>query len=82
MYVAYEKLGLQVGLPKTGAGSVPESVACLHVDPISQNGPPCQASVGEDAPSPVVTWCIGEKDGGGTNTQRVSPFAKKKGRVE
>jgi hypothetical protein len=32
MYVADEHLGLHVGLPKTGAGTVPESVAYLPVD--------------------------------------------------
>lgn len=33
--------------------AVPESVTCLPVDPVPLNGPPCLASVGEDAPRPA-----------------------------
>jgi hypothetical protein len=43
----------------TGAGAVPEPVACLPaylpVDTVPLNGQPCLVSVGEDVPSPAVT---------------------------
>jgi hypothetical protein len=39
MYVADEQLGLHEGPPTTGTGTVPETVACLLVDPTPLNGP-------------------------------------------
>ena len=54
-YIAEEQLGLHVSPPTTGAGTVPEPVACLPVDPVPLNGLPCLASVGEDVPGPAVT---------------------------
>lgn len=51
--------------PTTGARAVPESVACLPVDPLPLTGLPCLASVGEDEPSPAVTWCWPEEWGMG-----------------
>lgn len=40
-------------LPTTGAEVVPESVACLPMDPVPLTGPLCLAS--EDVSSPAVT---------------------------
>jgi hypothetical protein len=49
-YVAEVQISLLVGLPTTGAGSVPK-ICCLSVESIPQmGGVPCLASVGEDAP--------------------------------
>jgi hypothetical protein len=44
VYVADEQFGLHGDPPTTGAGAVPESVACLPVDPL-----PRLASVGGQA---------------------------------
>lgn len=43
--------------PTTGMGTLPESVACLPVDPILLSGLPCLALVGEgmDMPSLEAT---------------------------
>ena len=41
----------------TGTGAVPESVACLSIDPVPLTGLPCLSSVGEDVPDPAVTSC-------------------------
>lgn len=37
VYVADEQFGLHGDPPTTGAGAVPESVACLPVDPVPLN---------------------------------------------
>jgi hypothetical protein len=55
IYVTDTQLGLHVDPPTTEAGAVPESVACLPVDPVPLTGPPCLASVGEAVPSTIVT---------------------------
>jgi hypothetical protein len=48
-----------VDLPTTGAGAVPESAACLTVDPVPLNGLSCLASVGEGVSRPASTWYMG-----------------------
>jgi hypothetical protein len=50
--------------PTTGKEVLPKSVACLPVDSVPLNGQPWLASVGEDVPSPAVTWWAG----GGSDT--------------
>ena len=32
-------------------------ICCLLVDPVPLNGLPCLSSVGENVPSPALTWC-------------------------
>lgn len=63
-------------LPTTGAGAVPESAACLTVDPVPLNGLSCLASVGEGVSRPASTWYMGGVFGR-ANTQK----GKEKGRV-
>lgn len=53
-YVADVQRGLHVNPQTTGVGAIPESVACLLVDPILLTGLPCLTSVGEEVPSPAV----------------------------
>jgi hypothetical protein len=41
-------------------------LCCLTVDPGALTGLPCLVTVGEDMPSPTVTWCVGRREGGDT----------------
>jgi hypothetical protein len=52
-HVAYKQLGLHEGSPTTAARAVPESTACLPMNPVPLVPLSCLASVGEDAPSPA-----------------------------
>lgn len=49
------ELGLYVGSPTIGAGTIPEPVASLPVDMMALNRLPFLALVGEDAPSLAST---------------------------
>jgi hypothetical protein len=52
-YVANVQLGVHVGPPETGVGSI--SHCCLFVEPIPLTGLSCLPSVGEDKPSHAET---------------------------
>ena len=58
--VGDEQLGHHVGTTKTGAETVPEPAACLHVDPVTLNRLSCLASEEEDVHCPIV--CVGLED--------------------
>jgi hypothetical protein len=51
-HVADAQLGLHVGPPKSGAGTVPDCF--LSVDPVLLIGPPCLASSGEEEHSRLL----------------------------
>ena len=50
------QLSLHTGSPTISVGSVSKAVACLWIL-VPLTGQPYLASVGEDVPSPAVTWC-------------------------